>query len=74
MEISSTFWILGITNWCRQPEETDTRYVDLLNTAHDIFSITPHGVTVEASLTLVRDVIGSTQSKPQARPFAKRLL
>jgi len=58
MEISSTFWIPDITDWWRQQEKMHSKYVDLLNVVRDIFSIKPHGVGVEASLSLGRDVIG----------------
>jgi len=58
MEISSTFWILGITDWWRQQEETNSKYTDLSNVARNIFSIIPHGVGVEASFSLGPDVIG----------------
>jgi len=52
MEISSTFCIPDITNWWRQQEETHSKFADLSNVARDIFSIIPHGVGVEASLSL----------------------
>jgi hypothetical protein len=58
MEISSTFWLPDITDWWRQQEETHSKYADLSNVARDIFSIIPHGVGVEASFSLGRDVIG----------------
>jgi hypothetical protein len=57
-EISSTFWIPDITDWWQQQEETHSKYADLFNVAHDIFSIIPHGVRVEASFSLGRHVIG----------------
>jgi len=63
MEFSSTFWIPDNTNWCCQQEETHSKYADLSNVAGDIFSIIPHGVGVEASVSLARDVIGYRQSK-----------
>jgi len=63
MEISSTFWIPDITDWWRLQEETHSKYADLSNVARDIFSIIPHGVGVEASFSLARDVIGWRQSK-----------
>jgi len=63
MEISSTFWIPDITDWWRQQEETHSKYADISNVARDIFSIIPHGVGVEASFSLGRDVIGWRQSK-----------
>jgi len=63
MEISSTFWIPDITDWWHQQEETNSKYADLSNVARDISSIIPHGVGVEASFSLRRDVIGWRQSK-----------
>ena len=63
MEISSTFWIPDITDWWRQQEETHSKYVDLSNVARDILSNIPHGVGVEASFSLGRDVIGWRLSK-----------
>jgi len=66
MEISSTFWLPDITDWWRQQEETHSKYADLSNVARDIFPIVPHGVGVEASCSLGRDVIGSRQSKTTA--------
>jgi hypothetical protein len=53
MEISSTFWLLDITNWLRQQEETHSKYTDHSNVAPDIFSIIPHSVGVEASFSLL---------------------
>jgi len=61
MEISSTFSILDITDWWRQQEETHSKCANLSNVARDIFSIIPHGVGVEASFSLGRDVIGWRQ-------------
>jgi len=57
MEISSTFWIPDITDWWRQPEKTHSKYTDHSNVACDIFSIMIHGVGVESSISLRRDVI-----------------
>ena len=63
MEISNTFWIPDIAEWWRQQEETQSKYTNPSNVARDIFSILPHGVGVEASFSLGRDVIGWRQSK-----------
>jgi len=63
MEISSIYWIPDITNWWRQQDETHSKYADLSNVARDIFSIILHGVGVEASFSLCRDLIGWRQSK-----------
>jgi len=58
MEISSTFCSPDITDRWRQQEETHSKYADLSTGARDIFFIIPHGVGVEASFSLGRDVIG----------------
>jgi len=74
MEISSTFWLLDITDWWRQQEETHTQYADLSNAARDNFSIILHGVGVEASLSLGRDVIGSRQSKTTGETLCEKVV
>jgi len=74
MEISSTFWIPDITDWWRQQEETHSKYADLSNVARDIFSIIPHGVRVEASCSLGRDVIGWRQSKITGKTIRKKVI
>jgi hypothetical protein len=53
MEISSTFWLLEISNWWRQQEKMHSIYADFSDVAHNIFSIIPHSVGVEASFSLV---------------------
>jgi hypothetical protein len=52
VEISSTFWLSDITNWRHQQDETHSKYTDLSNVAHNIDSIKPHGVGVEARCSL----------------------
>jgi hypothetical protein len=74
MEISSTFWIPDITDWWRQQEETHSKYADLSNVARDIFSIIPHGVGVEASFSLGRDVIGWRQSKTTGETIREKVV
>jgi len=74
MEISSTFWLPDITDWWRQQEETHSKYADLSNVASDIFSIIPHGVGVESSFSLGRDVIGWRQSKTTGETLRKRFV
>jgi len=63
MAISSTFWLPDITDWWRQQEETHSWYADLSNLPRDVFSIIPHAVGVEASVSLGQDVIGWRPSK-----------
>jgi hypothetical protein len=74
MEFTSTFWILDITDWWRQQEETLSKYTDLSNVAHDIFSIIPHGVGVEASVSLGRDVIGWRKSKTTHETLREKVI
>ena len=63
MEASSRFWVPDITEWWRQQEETHSNSADRSNVARRMFSIIPHGVGVEASVSLGQDVIGWRQSK-----------
>jgi len=74
MEISSTFWIPDITEWGRQQEETHSKYADLSNVARDIFSLIPHGVRVEANVSLGRDVIRWRQSKTTGETLRKKVV
>jgi len=73
-EISSTFWIPDITDWWRQQDETHPKYADLSNVAHNIFSIIPHGVGVEASFSLGRDEIGWRQSKTTGETLREKVI
>jgi hypothetical protein len=74
MEIGSTFWIPDITDWKQQQEETHSKYADLCNVACNILSIIPHGVTVEASFSHVRDVIGWRQSKTTGETLHEKVV
>jgi hypothetical protein len=74
MEFRSTFWIPDITDWWHQQEETHSKYAALSNVARDIFSIIPHGVEVEASFSLRRDVIGWRQSKTAGETLRKKVV
>jgi len=62
MEISSTFWLLDITDWCCQQEETHSKYADISNVSQNIISPILSGVGVEASIALGRDSTGRRQS------------
>jgi len=74
MEISRTFWLPDITDWWQQQEETHSMFADLSNVACDIFSIIPHGVGVEASFSLGRDVIGWRQSKTTGETLREKVV
>jgi len=74
MEFSITFWIPDITDcWC-QPEETHSKYANLSNVAQNIFSIVPHGVGVEATFSLGRDVISWRQSITRGENLRKKVV
>jgi len=74
MEISSTCWIPDITDWWRQEEETHAKYADHSNVPGYIFAIIPHGVGVEASFSLGRDVIGWRQSKTAREAVCEKVV
>jgi len=74
MGFSSTFWILDITDWWRQEEETHSKYADLSNVARDILSIIPQGVGVEASFSLGRDIIGWRQSETTGETLREKVV
>jgi hypothetical protein len=74
MEISSTLWIPDLTDWWRQQEETHSSYAALSNVARDIFSIIPHGVGVEGSFSLGRDVLGWRQSKTTGETLREKVI
>ena len=74
IEISSTYWLPDISDWWREQEETHSKYADLSNVACDIFSIIPHGVGVEAKLSLGRDVIGWRQSETTVRTRREKVV
>jgi len=74
MEISSTVWLPEITDWWRQQEEMHSMYTDLTNVARNIFFILPHGVGVEASFSLGRDVIGWSESKTTGGTLPEKVI
>jgi len=74
MEISSTFWLPDITDWWHQQDEIHPKYADLSNVAHNIFSIIPHGVIVEASYSLGRDSIGWRESEMTGESVLKKVV
>jgi len=74
MEISCTFWLPDITDWWHQQEETQSKYTDLSNVARDIFSIILHGVGVEASFFLGRDVIGLRKAKTTGETVREKVV
>ena len=62
-EVTASFWYPDVGGWWYNQEKMLGEYRDLAKMARDIFSVMPHGVGVEASFSLGRDVIGWRQSK-----------
>jgi hypothetical protein len=51
-----------------------SKYADLPNVVHDIFSIISHGVGVEAGFSLGRDVIGCRQSQTTGKTLREKVV
>jgi hypothetical protein len=67
MESSSIFGIQIITNWQSQQGNTHSKYPDPSNVEHNIVSIIPHGVEVEASFSPSQDIISSINVIPTCK-------
>jgi hypothetical protein len=52
----------------------DSNYTELSNVAPDILTIIPHGVEVEARLSLAKDLISWRQSKPTHRTLCDKVV
>jgi len=74
IEISSTCGSTDITAWWREQDETHPQYPNLSNVEHNIFSLIPPGVGVEASFSLGWDVIGWRQPWTTAQMLQKNVL
>ena len=74
MESSTAFWIPDIADRWRQPEEMHSKYTDLANAVRNIFSIILHGVEVESSISLGRNVIGWRQSKTTGETCCEKVI
>jgi hypothetical protein len=66
--------ITDLTDRWWQQEELHSKYTDLSIVARVIFSFIPHGVGVEASFSLFRDVIGWRQSKNTGDTLRKNIV
>jgi len=74
MEITSTFSIRDIAEWWQQDEETHSKYANCSKVASDILSIIPHGVGVDASFSVGRDVIGWRDSKTTGETLREKVV
>jgi len=72
IESRSTIWLPDITDWLRQPEVMHTKYTEISPVTCAILSIIPHGVRVEATFPLCRDVIGWKQWKPPGETHSEQ--
>ena len=64
MEISSTFWILDITDWWHQPLEIHTKYAILSNVAPNLFSLTSATTLISVWNTQVFRTALTAQTEP----------
>jgi hypothetical protein len=60
---TDAFWYPDVLLWWKEQLDLHTEYAILAQVARDVFSVMPHGVGVEASFSLGRDVIGWRQGK-----------
>ena len=62
-ELTAAFWKPDVTAYWREQEDSCTQYAPLARMARDVFSVIPHGLGVEASFSLGRDVLGWRQCR-----------
>jgi len=74
VEMSSRWWILELTDWWHQQEETHWRFADLLNVAHNLRSIIPPGDGTDSHSSLGRDVIGWNQATTTGETLWKKVI
>jgi len=74
MVISSTFWLLDITDWWCQWEGTYTKYANLSNVAWDIFSIIAHGIWLVARFFFERNAISWKQWNPTSKTLHENVI
>jgi len=74
MENSSLFWILVITEWWQQQEETDSKYTNL-SMWRVTYSLPYHMVSEwRPGFPLGKMLLAGGSQKPQARACAKKSL
>jgi len=74
MEISSRFWLPGITNRWHQQEQTLWNYADGSYVARYMCFIIPYGVGVEAGFSLGRESIGWRHSTTTGETLCKKVV
>ena len=73
-EVTASFWYPDVAGWWMKQERRMGDYRDLARMARDIFSVMPHGVGVEASFSLGRDVISWRQSRTKAATLQQKVV
>ena len=74
LELTAAFWKTDVAAYWRMQEDSCTEYAPLARMARDIFSVIPHGVGVEASLSLGRDVVGWRQCRTSGDTLQKKVI
>ena len=62
-QLTAAIWKPDVAAYCREQEVSCMEYAPLARMACDVFSVIPHGVGVEASFSLGRDVLGWRQCR-----------
>jgi hypothetical protein len=73
-EITASFWYPDVAGWWMKQERRMGDYQDLARMARDIFSVMPHGVGVEASFSLGRDVMSWRQSRTKGETLQQKVV
>jgi len=73
-DVTGSFWSPSVAAWWKQQVNTASEYAPMAEMARDIFSVIPHGVGVEASFSLGRDVIGWRQSKTSGSTLQQKVV
>jgi len=73
-EMTASFWYPDVAGWWLKQETTMGEYRDLAKMARDIFSVMPHGVGVEASFSLGRDIISWRQSRTKGSTLQQKVV
>ena len=73
-EMTAGFWKPDVAAYWLQQEENFGEYAVLARMARDIFSVIPHGVGVESSFSLGRDLIGWRQSSTNGETLRRKVI
>jgi hypothetical protein len=71
---SGCFWSASVAAWWKHQVTHVTEYAPLSQMARNIFAVMPHGVGVEASFSLGRDVIGWRQARTSGATLQQKVV